>query len=330
MRSVTQSRQLDAADTNGIAVFQSADAGVNLNLNGVFVSGGVATLDVQRQVALNSTLNISAATFTITGTDDQGHTISETLVGPNAGSVASILNYLTVTQISADIDIGTPATGALTLVVAVPSAGETVTLGGQTYTWVAALTGADDVLIGGTIDASRDNLVAAINNAAGEGTTYGTGTLQNTSALAAAGGAGVLNATALIPGTAGNSIVSTETMANGSWGGATLSGGLDDGVQAGTNGVGASAPIPVDVYLTPTNIGLGLVLTGTVNVTVQHTFDDIWDLSAALTWFDHPTLAAETANADGNLAFPPRAVRLLTNSGVGTAILTLVQAGAAA
>lgn len=102
-------------------------------------------------------------------------------------------------------------------------------------------------------------------------------------------------------------------------------------IEIGTNAIGGSIPIPVDKNVTPTSIGLALVITGTVNVTVQHTFDDVFaGASTIFTWFDHPTLAGETANADGNIAFPPTAVRLLTNSGIGTCEFDLIQAGLAA
>jgi hypothetical protein len=102
-------------------------------------------------------------------------------------------------------------------------------------------------------------------------------------------------------------------------------------IEIGTNVIGGSIPIPIDKNVTPTSIGLALIITGTVNVTVQHTFDDVFaGASTIFNWFDHPTLAGETADADGNLAFPPQAVRLLTNSGIGTCEFDLVQAGLAA
>lgn len=103
-------------------------------------------------------------------------------------------------------------------------------------------------------------------------------------------------------------------------------------IEVGTNALGGSIPIVVDQGVTPTNIGLGVTgFAVAANVTVQHTFDDPFqDPSTILVWFDHPTLAGVAANDDGNLAFPPRAVRLLTNSGIGEATLTLVQAGIAA
>jgi len=198
MRPIQQIRQLDAADPNGIFLDQGSTADTALTLNGAFVSGGVATLDVQRQVELESAGNLAGVNYTIVGTDEQGREITETIVGPNAGVSATSLDFLTVTSITPD----------------------------------------------------------------------------NTDA--------------------------------------TL-------MEGGTNTVGGSIPIPVDTNVTPTSIGLGLVVTGTVNVTVQHTFDDPFaGASTILTWFDHPTLAGVTADEDGNLAFPPQAVRLLTNSGAGT------------
>lgn len=53
-----------------------------------------------------------------------------------------------------------------------PSNGDTVTIAGVTFKFVNALAAAGDVLIGGNAAASRANLVAAINGAAGAGTTY--------------------------------------------------------------------------------------------------------------------------------------------------------------
>lgn len=211
MRPVIQSRQLDAADPNGIFLDQGSTTGVPLTLNGAFVTAGVAQLDQQRQVELESAANLSAVNYAIVGTDEQGRVISETIVGPNVGVSATTLDFFTVTSITPD------ATDAALM-------------------------------------------------------------------------------------------------------------------EGGTNALGGSIPIVVDQGVTPTNIGLGLSgFAVAADVTVQHTFDDPWqDPSTILVWFDHPTLVNVVANGDGNLAFPPRAVRLFTNSGVGEVDFTLVQAGIAA
>jgi hypothetical protein len=90
-------------------------------------------------------------------------------------------------------------------------------------------------------------------------------------------------------------------------------------------GVGSSGSIVVNTNISPVNIGFGVVVTGTVNYTVQHTFDD--PAVGFSTWFSHPTVAGQTANADGNYAFPVTGIKVLVNSGSGTASLQLIQAG---
>lgn len=119
-----------------------------------------------------------------------------------------------------------PAEGLLTF-DALPSAAETVTLGTQTYTWVSALSAADDILIGATIADTIANFIAAVNGGAGEGTVYGTGTSANTDLYALEFLSPQVTVRALTAGAAGNSIVTTETMADGYFAAATLTGGQD-------------------------------------------------------------------------------------------------------
>lgn len=102
-------------------------------------------------------------------------------------------------------------------------------------------------------------------------------------------------------------------------------------VRVTVTGVGVSDPIPIDQYLNPTNIGLGVVISATATYTVEHTFDDVFDENfnpGTATWFPHPTLQSLSANADGNLAFPPAAVRLNVSASTGDVTLNLIQAGA--
>jgi hypothetical protein len=90
-------------------------------------------------------------------------------------------------------------------------------------------------------------------------------------------------------------------------------------------GVGSSSALVMNTNISPFNVGFGVVVTGTVNYTVQHTFDD--PAIGFSTWFSHPTVASQVANADGNYAFPVTGIKVLVNSGSGTATLNLVQAG---
>jgi len=90
-------------------------------------------------------------------------------------------------------------------------------------------------------------------------------------------------------------------------------------------GVGSTAAIVVNTNISPVNIGFGVIVSGTVDYTVQHTFDD--PEVGFTTWFPHPTIAAQATNQDGNYAFPVTGIRLTVNSGGGTATLKLIQAG---
>lgn len=92
---------------------------------------------------------------------------------------------------------------------------------------------------------------------------------------------------------------------------------------------GSTSAIVMNTNCTPFNVGFGIVVTGTVNYSVQHTFDD--PAVGFTTWYSHPTIASKTDNQDGNYAFPVTGIKLLINSGTNTfsATLNLVQAGIA-
>ena len=90
-------------------------------------------------------------------------------------------------------------------------------------------------------------------------------------------------------------------------------------------GVGSSDALVMNTNISPFNVGFGVIVDGSVDYTVQHTFDD--PSVGFSTWFSHPTVAGETANADGNYAFPVTGIRITMNSGDGTVTLKLIQAG---
>lgn len=85
-------------------------------------------------------------------------------------------------------------------------------------------------------------------------------------------------------------------------------------------GIGSSASYSVDSFVSSVNIGLGCIATGTVTYTVQHTFD-------GTNWFDHPDVASETTNADGNYAFPVEKIRVTVTAGTGSVAMTIIQSG---
>lgn len=96
---------------------------------------------------------------------------------------------------------------------------------------------------------------------------------------------------------------------------------------------GASTPLVMNLNTNPFQVGFAVVVTGTPTYTVQHTFDSLANSSNTgtgfTTWFNHPTIASLSANADGNYAFPVSGIRVNVTGGTGTATLTVIQAGIA-
>lgn len=123
---------------------------------------------------------------------------------------------------------------------------ETVTIDGVVYSFVDVLSEtngasaiANQVLFGADSAAALDNLKSAINGTAGAGTTYSTGTTAHPTVNATTNANDSQVIEANTKGTAGNSIAVSDTLTNGSWGAATLAGGV-----AGT--VGLAKEVLVD------------------------------------------------------------------------------------
>ncbi len=119
------------------------------------------------------------------------------------------------------------AVGVLTA-SAQPANNDTVTIDGKVYTFETSLTDVDgNVLIGAAATDSLDNLIAAINLAAGAGTLYATSMTEHATVDAAAGAGDTIDATAKTGGTGGNALATTVSSATLSWGAGTLGSGTD-------------------------------------------------------------------------------------------------------
>lgn len=90
-------------------------------------------------------------------------------------------------------------------------------------------------------------------------------------------------------------------------------------------GAGSSSALVMNTNISPFNVGFGVVVSGTVTYSVQHTFDD--PAVGFTTWYSHPTIALKTDNQDGNYAFPVTGIKLLVTAGSGSATMNLLQAG---
>lgn len=209
---ITVTKILAAASANNVSLSQSPAGAGNLLINGAAASGGVATLDTQRQVIITSAGNDSGRTFTIYGTNQYGNAIQEAVTGANAGVAVSTKNFLTVTRISVD----------------------------------AATAGA---------------------------------------------------------------------------------------VTVGTNGVGSTPLIGLNPHVSPANTSIGVIVVGTVNYTVEYTYDnDPFQMimpnpaTPVPTFWPLAALAAKTASTDALLVNPATALRLTINSGAGSATMTVLAA----
>lgn len=102
------------------------------------------------------------------------------------------------------------------------------------------------------------------------------------------------------------------------------SGAVATTVIAGTNGVGATRWVNHNIHAQPCNISFSCDVTGTVNYTLQHTYDP---LDAVVKIWDDAVIAAATADAEASYTYPITGSRILVNSGTGAVVMTVIQAG---
>ena len=101
-------------------------------------------------------------------------------------------------------------------------------------------------------------------------------------------------------------------------------------------GVGISDPIIVNYRQNNFKIGLATNVDGTATYTIQHTLDDPANFSSQTdyntngNWFNNDVadLVGATANQDGNIFFPIRAIRVNVTAGTGSVEFTVLQGNA--
>lgn len=110
----------------------------------------------------------------------------------------------------------------------------------------------------------------------------------------------------------------------------TPSAAIASTVTAGTNGVGSSSWITFNWRgYSPMNVGYAIeVVSGAVNFTIQHTYDDPNGSLPFPLPFDDPVIANQNATIDAAYVTPIKAMRVLINSGTGEIRCRFLQAGA--
>lgn len=134
---------------------------------------------------------------------------------------------------------------------------ETVTLDTKIYTFQTVLTDVDgNVLIGASASDSIDNLIAAIMLGVGAGTVYAASMTLHPTVTAIVAVGDVMDCIAKFKGTDANTLATTETMTNGSFTGATLSGGTiwgatDEIIVTGKANVAFTTNLDWDTFVSP-------------------------------------------------------------------------------
>ena len=115
-------------------------------------------------------------------------------------------------------------------------------------------------------------------------------------------------------------------------------------------GTGPSDAIPLDTYISPFQVSVGLAMDSGSEVVIEHTFDNVLDSSVTPTWYstysttsdegfllqedgfailqeDSSYLLTGDYNASTTVMFPVSALRLNTIINGGTVRMTVLQAG---
>jgi hypothetical protein len=155
-----------------------------VNIDGYVKIGATASDSIDNLIAV---INLGSGSGTVYAASTTANVL-ETVAAAGAGDTMTLtdLNDGAIATTSAVIR----TTGVLTLASNATN-GDTVTIGSKVYTFVTTLTNVDGyVKIVASASATIDNLIAAINLAAGGGTTYALSTTANTFACTASAGAG--------------------------------------------------------------------------------------------------------------------------------------------
>lgn len=287
---VTFTKQLAAASSNNISTSQSASAGVALTLNGSAAS----------MLSTTSTAAAAVGATVVFLTSVTGVVVGNTISDSTA--TTAFVSGTKVTAVgAASVSIWPPVSGLVGV-----GNGDTIVISGAATV---------DTATSANLEIGR-RVVLAYTGTDTSFTIVGTNSTGNLISDVAVGAAG-----------AAQSNLDFVTVIS-----ITPVGGGLTGVTAGTNGVGSSPWWTTNFYSNnDINIGFNVeVVTGTINYTVQHTYDDPNNLQSTVTFpesFNHAVVASQNASMDGSYSTPVAAIRVLINSGTGELRVRYLQAG---
>lgn len=93
-------------------------------------------------------------------------------------------------------------------------------------------------------------------------------------------------------------------------------------------GVASSAWIPMDIKQAPFNVSIGCaIVSGTATYTVEHTYDDVYDLTVVPVVFPNAGITGQTTNKDGSYSAPVKAIRLTVTAGTAPVVSMILTQG---
>jgi len=256
----------------------------------------------------NAGVTASASGSTITFTARTLGSPGDLVATTGALTSVSVAGNWTTTGVTGKLGGGENAESALGILEVSGSIanGNTIRLGGTTYTFVNALSSGpavpDQVLIGGNNYAALANLISALNGTGTIGTDYSTGTVANTAVsggyVAGAEAAPGLTLNAIPPGAPGNT--TPFSVSGAALSAYAFSGGMDVRTATGSlslvNNLAAGATVNVGATTytfqtaAPTSAGQ-VQLGGTAAATLQN-------LAAAINGNHSDTSVAASASGD--------------------------------
>lgn len=301
---------LAAEDDNGICVSQTVPAAGTLAISGALSAGSSANnVCTAQSVASATTLTLNGSTVTggvaylygqavqiISAANDSGITFTV------QGLAAGISGFYAVSETVTGSNASRVATSTLfysisSITTSNATAGN-VTVGTNGTAAIATAGNERQVIITSSADDTDITF-----------TVYGTNAAGNAISETFVGA---------------NNGIATSTKYFRSVNRITASGASSGTVIVGTNTVGASAWVSLSTMMTPANTDAQVIVSGTVNYTVQYAYDDLQSVTTA---WDDPILTSETTNGQTTWSFPITGVRCKVNSGTGTATMTTIQAG---
>jgi flagellin len=295
--------------------------------NGTVSSTQRTALDAEYQ-QIQTEINQIGSNTTFNGTQVFTATPTSIYISDGTGNTSQASNFITanVGTLTAAGLLGTQASAQLA-VNALPAAGDKITIGGQTYTFVAAnaagtagdvlptadATTAGDVLIDNStntqtaIQNTLQNLVNAINGGSGAGTSYGSNTVANVDATAALNGSTEVTLNATNAGNAaiaaGGTIATTIT-AGGSGvesflNGATFSAGSTSNLLTAQGAQTALAAIDAAIQTVASTRGQIGAIVNRLNDATNVINNQVTNLTSAentITAADIPTAVANLTN----------------------------------